>query len=127
MLRHYQTIKSRAQSQTIRKLVTCIDPKNHVSHPPGNLINIVNVRISPASFNVDDSVKLGEKLMRTYEEGWPQSFNKPLKNPTVTMSASRNNVIVGDVGVFDTSLILSRVLCLQTVRDIDMKDVMGYI
>ena len=58
------------------------------------------------------------------------------------MSASRRNVIVGDVGVFDTSLILSRVLCLQTVRDIDMnfervlflkkvrdidmKDVMGY-
>ena len=64
--------------------------------------------------------------MRTYEEGCPQSFNKPLKNPTVTMSASRNNVIVGDVGVFATSLILSRVLCLQTVRNIDMKDVMGY-
>ena len=39
--------------------------------------------------------------MRTYEEGWPQSFNKPLKNPTVTMSASRTNVIVGDVGVFN--------------------------
>ena len=36
------------------------------------------------------------------------------------------NVIMGDVGVFDTSLILSRVLCLQKVRDIDMKDVMGY-
>ena len=42
------------------------------------------------------------------------------------MSASRTNVIVRDVGVFDTSLIFSRVLCLQKVRDIDMKNVMGY-
>ena len=99
----------------MRKLVTCIGPLNHVSHPPGNLINIVNRRISPALVNVDDSVKLGEKLMRTYEEGWPQSFNKPLKNPTVTMSASRTKLIVGDVGVFDTSLIFSRVLCIRKV------------
>ena len=125
MLCHYQTIKNqtRAQSHTIRKLVTCIDPLNHVSHSPGNLINIVNGQISPASVNVDDSVKLGEKLVRTYQEGWPQSFNKLIKNPTVTMSASRKNVIVGG---FDTSLIFSRVLCLQKGRDIDMKDVMGY-
>ena len=108
------------------KLVICIDPLNPDSHPPGNLINIVTGRISPASVNVDDSVKLGENLMRTYEEGWPQSFNKPLKKPTVTMSGSRKKVNVGDVGVFDTSLIFSRVLCLQKVRDIDMKDVMGY-
>ena len=36
------------------------------------------------------------------------------------------NCAVGDVGVFDTSLIFSRVLCLQKVKDIDMKDVMGY-
>ena len=42
------------------------------------------------------------------------------------MSASRKNVIVGDVGVVDTSLIFSRVLCLHKVRDIDMKDEMGY-
>ena len=126
MLCQHQTIKSKAQSQTIRKLVTCIGPLNDVSHPPGNLINLVNRRISPASVNVDDSVKLGEKLMKTYEKGWPPSFNKPLKNPTVTMSASRTNVIMGDVGVFDTSLIFSRVLCLQKVRDIDTKDVMGY-
>ena len=120
MLCQYQTIKSRAQSQTIRKLVTCIGPLNHVSHAPGNLINIVNRNISPAPVNVDDSVNLGDKLLRTYEEGLPQSFNKPLKNSTVTMSASRRNVIVGDVGGFDTSLIFSRVLCLQKVRDINM-------
>ena len=64
--------------------------------------------------------------MRSYEDGWPQSFHKPLSKPTVTMSISRKKVTVGDVGVFDTSLIFSRVLCVQKVQDIDMKDVLGY-
>ena len=53
-------------------------------------------------------------------------FNKPLTKPTVTMSASKKKVSVGDVAVFDTSLIFSRVLCLQKVRNIDMKEVLGY-
>ena len=40
----------------------------------------------------------------------------------------KKNVNVGDVGVFDTSLIFSpECVCLQKVRDIDMKDVMGYV
>ena len=108
------------------KLVTCIDPLNPGSHPSASLINIVTGRISPASVTVDDSVQLGRQLMKTYEEGWPQSFYKPLKKSTVTMSVTRKQVNVGDVGVFDTSLIYSRVMCLQKVRDIDMKDVLGY-
>lgn len=42
------------------------------------------------------------------------------------MSESKKRVRVGDVAVFDTSLIFSRVLCLQKVRDINMKEVLGY-
>jgi len=108
------------------KLVTFIDALNPASHPSGSLINIVTGRIAPASVNVDDSVRLGKQLMRSYEDGWPQSFHKPLTKPTVTMHFSRKKVSVGDVGVCDTSLIYSRVMCLQKVRDIDTKDVLGY-
>ena len=32
-------------------------------HPPGSLINIVTVRMSPTSVYVDDSDQLGEQLM----------------------------------------------------------------
>lgn len=81
--------------------------------------------ISPASINTENSVQLGEHLMRSYEEGWPQSFHKPLTKPTVTLSVAKK-VTAGEVGIFDISLIFSRVLCLQKVRDIDMKDVLGY-
>ncbi len=124
--------KSRIQAdandrENIRnKLATCIDPLDPVSHPPGRLINVASGGISPASANVDDSVLLGGKLMTKYREGWPQSFHRPLSKPTVTMSASRKKVTVDGVSAFDTSLIFSRVLCLQKVRDIDMNDVLGY-
>ena len=129
---HKEEGASRIQTNTIdrekiqNKLITCIDPLNSASHPQDKLINIVTGRISPASVNVHNSVLLGEKLMRSYEEGWLQSFHKTLTKPTVTMSASRKKVTVGDVGVFDTTLIFSRVLCLCKVRDIDMKDVIRY-
>lgn len=48
--------------------------------------------------------------MTSYEEGWPQSFHKPLTKPTVTMSGSRKKVSVGDDRVFDTTLTFSRIL-----------------
>ena len=109
-----------------KKLATCIDPLDPSSHPPGNIVNIVTGMISPASVNVDDSVQLGERLMTSYREGWPQSFHKPLTKPIIMMSVSRKKVSVGDVTVFDTSLILSRVLCLQKVRDVNMEEVLGH-
>ena len=106
------------------KLVTCIDPLNPASHPQDRLINIVTGRISPASVNVHDSVQLGKRMMKSYEEGWPQSFNRPLTKLVVTMTGSRKKVSVAGVAMFDTTLIISRVMCLQTVRNIDMKFVL---
>ena len=42
------------------------------------------------------------------------------------MAEQKKRVKVGDVPVYDPSLIYSRVLCLQKVRDINMKDVLNY-
>jgi hypothetical protein len=42
------------------------------------------------------------------------------------MSASRKQVTVGQVAVYDTALIYSRVFCLQKVSDIDLKDILKY-
>ena len=41
------------------------------------------------------------------------------------MSASRKHIKIGEVDVYDTNLIYSRVLGLQKSRDIDLKDIMG--
>lgn len=108
------------------KLTTCIDPLNSDSHHPGVLVNIVTGRVASPTVNIDESVKLGKHLMKSYEDGWPESFHKPLAKPTVTMAEQKKRVKVGDVPVYDPSLIYGRVLCLQKVRDINMKDVLSY-
>ena len=59
-------------------------------------------------------------------EGWPQSFHKPLTKPIIMMSISHRNVRVGDVTVFDTALIFSRVLCLQNVKDVNIEEVIRH-
>ena len=64
--------------------------------------------------------------MTKYEEGWPQGFYKPLAKPVVTMSVSRKHIKVDNIPIYDTSLIYSRVLCLQKVRDINLKYVLSY-
>ncbi len=107
------------------KLATCIDPLKSDSHDPCALVNIVTGRIASPTVNIDESVKFGNHLMKSYEDGWPENFHKPLAKPTVTM-AEQKRVKVGDVPVFEPSLIYGRVLCLQKVRDINMKDVPSY-
>ena len=72
-----------------KKLATCIDPLDPSSHPSGSIVNIVTGMISLASVNVDDSVQLDERLMRrSYREGWPQSFHKPLTKPIIMKKES---------------------------------------
>ena len=107
------------------KLLTCIDPLNSDSHPHG-LVNIVTGCISPDSVNVDNSLAIGLQQMKDYEQGWPQSFHKPLTKKVVLMSVSRKHIKVNDIPVFDTSLIYSRVLGLQKARDINLKDVLSH-
>ena len=87
------------------KLITCIDPLNSDSHHPGVLVNVVTGRVASPTVNIDESVKLGKHLMKSYEDGWPGSFHKPLAKPTVTMAEQKKRVIVGDVPIYDPSLI----------------------
>ena len=62
--------------------------------------------------------------MNEYEEGWPDSFNKTLAKKVFTMSASRKQIKIDQVPVYDTTLIYSRVLGLQKVRDINLESVL---
>ena len=64
--------------------------------------------------------------MKQYEARWPESFHKPISKPVVMMSVSKKRLNIDGVAVFDTLLIYSRVLCLQKVRNIDMKEVLHH-
>lgn len=128
---HKEEGHARIQSDAIdrekirNRLLTFIDPLNPESHSPG-LINIATGCIAPDSVNVDKSLVIGTELMKDYEQGWPESFHKPLKKSVVLMSIMRKKIKVNDISVHDTSLIYSRVLGLQKARDINLKDVLSH-
>jgi hypothetical protein len=128
---HKEEMPSRIQSDGVDRaklkdrLSTCIDPLQPDSHPPG-LINIVNGRLSPDNVNVDVSVRIGTDQMNDYQLLWPESFNKPLTKQVVVMPVSQRQLKIRQVAVYDTSLIYSRVLGLQNVRDINLKDILLY-
>ena len=65
-------------------------------------------------------------MMIEYESQWPSSFHKPISKKVVTMAVSRKHIKVGQVPVYDTNLIYSRVLGLQKVRDISLKDILKF-
>ena len=63
-----------------------------------------------------------------YHKDCEAIFMSPPRNiqaakKTVTMSVSKKQIKVGPAEVFDTTLIYSRVLCLQQVHDINIRDV----
>ena len=107
------------------KLTTCIDPLDSDSLQPGILLNIVTGRMASPTVNVDESVKLGKILMKSYEDGWPESFYKPLVKPTTAMTEQKKRA-KDNVPEYDPDLIYGRVICLQKVRYINMKDVLSY-
>jgi len=128
---HKEEMPSRIQSDGVDReklkdrLSTCIDPLQSDDHPPG-LLNIVTGGLCHDRVNVDASVSIGIKQMKEYELHWPESFNKPLTKQVVLMSISRKQIKIGQVAVYDTNLIYSRVLGLQNVRDVNLKDILMY-
>ena len=135
-------------------LVMCIDPlspethpvpqadKHQVAQPPTHtdtdhtplpeptqsavLLNIATGQLSPDKVNVDNAVAIGTDQMEQYEAQWPDSFNKSIPKKVVTMAVSRKHIKVGQVDVYDTNLIYSRLLGLQHARELDLKDVLMY-
>ena len=91
-----------------------------------DIINIATGRIAPKTVNVDESVEIGKQQMDEYKSTWPDSFHKPLKKKVVTMSALQKHAKVGQMQVFDPSLIYSRIMCLQQVHDINIRDVLKH-
>ena len=105
-----------------KKLEMCIDPLSTEHHTDG-IVNIATGEISSESVNVDKSVSIGEHQLQTFEASWPESFNSSLTKQIVTMSDSRRKIKLGEISLFDTNLIYSRVMELIGALYIDLKTV----
>ena len=109
-----------------KKLEKCTDALNPEMHPSGT-VNIVSGKIGDSSINVHNAVEIGKSQMQEFEKSWPKGFHDTIKKKVKTMSETKKHVKVGDVKVFDTNLIYSRVIGLQaSSRDVDIIDVLSH-
>ena len=97
------------------------------THPEGSIVNIVSVKLSPASVSVENAVMIGETMLEDYEKTWPEGFNSTISKKVETMAASCKFVKIGDSKVYDLNIIYSRVIALlSSYRDVDVNDVFSY-
>ena len=105
----------------------CIDPFDPQKHSSDNIVNIVTGRIVPPSANVHNAIEVGRVQMREFESTRPTGFNDTIHKKIVSMTVTKKHVRVGEVKVFDTNLIYSRVIGLQaSSREVDINDVLSH-
>ncbi|MES9884040.1 MAG: hypothetical protein ABW185_24600 [Sedimenticola sp.] len=107
------------------KLDSCIPPLTPSEHPPG-LVNIVSGKLAPDKVNVDEAYSVGCQQLATFQDGLPDKFYQPLSKEVVTMEASKKSIQIGNVNVYDTTLIYSRVIALQLSRNVSMVEVLKF-
>lgn len=107
------------------KLALCLDFWQP-TQLPNELINIVTGKVAPCSINLDQSVSIGKQQVQQFVSSWPEGFHRPIEKKVLTMTASHKQTKIGKKPILDTSFIYSRILCLQSTRDIDMKITMRH-
>ncbi len=131
MTTHKEEAKSRILSDAMDRaklkmtLASFIDPLDPTSHPVG-LVNIANGLVSPNDINVDNSLEIGQKQMKEFEAGWPDSFHKTLKRSIMKMPDTNKILKVDGTPVYDTEHIYTRVIGLQQSRNLDIKEVLQH-
>ena len=108
------------------RLEICIDPFDPDSHPI-EVINIVTGRIGPSSVTVYDLLFIGKKQMCDFEKSWSTGgFYKTIHKLVITMAASKKYIPIGELKLFNTNLIFSRVISLQaSSRRVDFVEFIG--
>ena len=109
-----------------RKLEQCIDTLVSSDYPE-SVINIVTGAITMKSVYVDSAVERGKEQMDEYERNWPANFHHPLKRKVVTLVANKKHIAVNTTKVYDTNLIVNRVIGFQaSTREVNNDNVLKH-
>ena len=103
-------------------LKRCINP---LETDVNGLVNIYS-RIKVENSNAYESVKLGEHQHQQFEASWPDGFYNIIKMDVRTMKSGKKCSKSGEIEVFNTELIYSRVMCLLSIARITLEDVLNY-
>ena len=90
------------------------------------LVNIYSRYVANKEVNVHNSIKIGQEQQSKFQASWPVRFRSPIKNEIVTMKSSKKFVKAGEVEIFNTEVIYSRVMCLLSIGRIELEEVLKY-
>ena len=71
--------------------------------------------------NVYESLKLGEQQRQQFEASWSGGFYNVIKKEVRTMKFGKKCSKSGEIEVFNTELIYSRVMCLLSIGKITLR------
>ena len=89
-------------------------------------MNVMRDKLAPDKVNVDDACNIGCKMLLAFKDGLPDNLYQPLSKEVGTMEVSKKSIQIGNVHVFDTTLIYSRVIALQLSRDVSREEVLKF-
>lgn len=87
-------------------------------------MNIVTGKVATNVVNVDHTCELGSSTVQKFEESLPQGFYIPLKKSVINMDEKKEKSQSSSI-TLDSSLLYSRVIALQTNRDVKITDVLN--
>ena len=71
-----------------------------------------------------EHVSLRSKQMKEFEDALPERFHNTIQKTVVTIKEMKKKMKTGDVVVYNTEVIYSRVMCLLNAKKIDLKDLL---
>ena len=101
-----------------KALEKCINPF------PRDLKGLVKIYlgyVANKEVNVHNSIMIGQEQRSKFQASRPNGFHSHIKNEIVTMKSSKKPVKAGEVEIFNTEVIYSGVMCLLSIRRIELE------
>ena len=75
-----------------------------MQNPTEGILNIMNGIIQPDEVNMDQTLEIGEMVMKTFVLSWPTGFNAPISKEVNTMQLMKKHVDVGATKASESTL-----------------------
>ena len=109
-----------------RKLELCIDLLDPTKHPQTR-VDVATGQLPGQKVNVDKTTELGTAAMKQFESKWPEGFDTKISTVIETQAETKKHLRVWETKVFDTNLIYTTVIGLQTSsRDMEIDRILAH-
>ena len=91
-----------------------------------SLYNIINGQMVNASVNVQETIKMGERMFLDFRSSLPGGFHAPLKRKVKTMEYIKCQVAIGDKTFYDMASLFCRLIAVGQHRQVELQTLFNY-